>query len=120
MSKTRTYNITPAKGQALLNFQGRRFPDKVELYETEVIEEVRQNPKGQKSLLSNKETDLSPDFRNLLIQGDCLSACAYLKSQNIKVDLVYIDPPFASGANFAKKLYLRNGEKEEFENDNTS
>ena len=27
--KPREYNITPAKGQAILNFQGRRFPDKL-------------------------------------------------------------------------------------------
>lgn len=120
MSKLKSYNITPAKGQALLNFQGRRFPDKLELYETEIIEEIRQSKKGQKSLLEAKDTELNADFTNLLIQGDCLSACAYLKSQNIKVDLVYIDPPFASGANYAKKIYLRNGGKEEFENENAS
>ena len=102
------YNITPAKGQALLNFQGRRFPDKVDLFEAEVIEEMRNTKAKQQSLLE-EETDLNSDFRNLLIQGDCLSACAYLKSKNIKVDLVYIDPPFASGANYAKNIYLRNG-----------
>jgi adenine-specific DNA-methyltransferase len=44
---------------------------------------------------------------NLLIRGECLSACAYLKDQGITVDLVYIDPPFASGADYAKKIYLR-------------
>ena len=31
---------------------------------------------------------------NIAIRGECLSACAYLKEQNIQVDLVYIDPPF--------------------------
>ena len=44
---------------------------------------------------------------NLVIRGECLSACAYLKEQNIQVDLVYIDPPFASGADYAKKVYIR-------------
>lgn len=44
---------------------------------------------------------------NLVIRGECLSACAYLKEQNIQVDLIYIDPPFASGADYAKKVYLR-------------
>src|SRR2546423_1443837 len=44
---------------------------------------------------------------NLLIRGECLSACAYLKDKGIAVDLVYIDPPFASGADYAKKVYLR-------------
>src|SRR5215210_4402944 len=44
---------------------------------------------------------------NLLIRGECLSACAYLKDKGIEIDLVYIDPPFASGADYAKRIYLR-------------
>jgi adenine-specific DNA-methyltransferase len=44
---------------------------------------------------------------NLVIRGECISACAYLKEQDIKIDLVYIDPPFASGADYAKKVYTR-------------
>lgn len=44
---------------------------------------------------------------NLLIHGECISTCAYLKEKGINVDLVYIDPPFASGADYAKKVYLR-------------
>ncbi|HPM11168.1 MAG TPA: DNA adenine methylase, partial [Paludibacter sp.] len=119
MKTPKQYNITPAKGQALLNFQGRRFPDKIDVFETELIEEVR-NTKAKEQTLFDKETDLNSDFQNLLIQGDCLSACAYLKQQNIKVDLVYIDPPFASGANYAKKLYLRNGGKSEIDADDNT
>lgn len=64
------------------------------LYEVEKIEEVRGS--GTKGAIDN-----------LLIRGECLSACAYLKDQGISVDLVYIDPPFASGADYAKKVYLR-------------
>jgi len=48
---------------------------------------------------------------NLVIRGECISACAYLKEKGIKVDLVYIDPPFASGAAYAKKVYLRRNPK---------
>lgn len=47
------------------------------------------------------------DSDNMIIHGECVSACAYLKEQGIKVDLVYIDPPFASGADYAKKIYIR-------------
>ena len=45
--------------------------------------------------------------RNLVLRGECLSACAYLAEKGVKVDLVYIDPPFASGADYAKKIYIR-------------
>ena len=48
---------------------------------------------------------------NLVIRGECISACAYIKEQGIKVDLVYIDPPFASGADYAKKVYIRRNPK---------
>ena len=44
---------------------------------------------------------------NMVIRGECLSACAYLRDKGIFVDLIYVDPPFASGADYAKKVYIR-------------
>jgi len=117
MKKPKKYNLSPAEGQALLNFQGRLYPETMNLFETDLIEEVKQKTKKLK--LAEKKKELHPDFKNLLIQGDCLSACAYLKSKDIKVDLVYIDPPFASGANYAKQIYLRNGGETKIEDDNS-
>ncbi len=57
------------------------------------------------------ETVGNAEAGNLIIRGECLSACAYLKEQGVKVDLVYIDPPFASGADYAKKVYVRRNPK---------
>lgn len=48
---------------------------------------------------------------NLIVRGECVSTCAYLKDKGITVDLVYIDPPFASGADYAKKVYIRRNPK---------
>ncbi|MCK9170002.1 MAG: site-specific DNA-methyltransferase [Treponema sp.] len=48
---------------------------------------------------------------NLVVRGECVSACAYLKEKGIQVDLVYIDPPFASGADYAKQVYIRKNQK---------
>ncbi|WP_303317870.1 DNA methyltransferase [Flavivirga abyssicola] len=62
-------------------------------YEVETVEQV------------GKESE------NIVLRGECISACAYLKEQNIKVDLVYIDPPFASGADYAKKVHIRKNPK---------
>ncbi|MBU3978761.1 site-specific DNA-methyltransferase [Patescibacteria group bacterium] len=117
-TKIKSYNIEPARGQALLKFQGRIFPKSMDLFEAETVEEIKQ--KNQNLDLRDKQKELNADFKNLLLQGDALSACAYLKSKDIKIDLVYIDPPFASGANYAKKVYLRNGDKTKFENDDSS
>src|SRR5574344_2596756 len=94
----------PVEGQAVLNnfkrtlrYKGSldvkdRLVRGMPLYETELVESV-----------GNKDEK----FRNLVMRGECLSACACLKNRGIKADLVYIDPPFASGADYAKKIYLR-------------
>ena len=60
------------------------------LYEVTESESVGANPDG-----------------NIVMHGECLSTCAYLKDKGIEIDLVYIDPPFASGADYAKKIYVR-------------
>lgn len=57
------------------------------------------------------ETVGDRNTENMIMRGECLSACAYLKDKGIKVDLVYIDPPFASGADYAKKVYIRRNPK---------
>ena len=57
--------------------------------------------------METKETIGANAKQNKVIRGECLSTCAYLKEQGIQVDLVYIDPPFASGADYAKKVYIR-------------
>ncbi|MBX7491534.1 DNA methyltransferase [Helicobacter turcicus] len=67
-------------------------------------DKVQPHTKGEAQSISSK---ISQNDKNLLIRGECLSACAYLKEQGIEVDLVYIDPPFASGADYAKKVILR-------------
>lgn len=96
----------PIEGQALLNNFNRtlryrgvedlngRLRRGMPYYEVETTEKV-----------GDTDTD------NMIIRGECLSACAYLKEQCIKVDLVYIDPPFASGADYAKKVYVRRNPK---------
>lgn len=96
----------PIEGQALLNNFNRtlryrgvedlngRLRRGMPYYEVETTEKV-----------GDTDTD------NMIIRGECISACAYLKEQGIKVDLVYIDPPFASGADYAKKVYVRRNPK---------
>lgn len=97
--KFKRYSLQPSQGQALLNFNGRLNPEELfmQVYESNIIESVNRN---------NNST------RGMVFNGDCLSTCAYLKDNDIKVDLVYIDPPFASDANYSKKIYLRNNKKE--------
>ena len=58
-----------------------------------------------------EKEQVGAESENLVIRGECVSACAYLKEQGKTVDFVYIDPPFASGADYAKKIYLRRNPK---------
>ena len=100
------YTPEPISGQAILSNFNRvlrykgsndlnaRLIRGMPLYEAELLETV-----GEK------------DSGNMVFRGDCLSTCAYLKDKGIKVDLVYIDPPFMSGADYAKKVYLRHNPK---------
>ena len=79
----------PVEGQAVLGNFNRIFKYKgaddvsmtlqrgMPLYEMEKLETVGENADG-----------------NMVIRGECVSACAYLKEKGIQVDLVYIDPPF--------------------------
>jgi len=97
---------TPIEGQAILDnfkrtlkYSGSGDVETVlrrgmPLYEMDKVETVGENADG-----------------NMVIRGECVSACAYLRDKGIKVDLVYIDPPFASGADYAKKVYIRRNPK---------
>lgn len=100
------YDPDPVRGQAVLdNFRrtlkykgSDEIPGKLKrgmpYYEVERTETVGSGGSG-----------------SMLIRGECVSACAYLKDRGIEVDLVYIDPPFASGADYAKKVYIRRNPK---------
>ena len=96
------FSLEPVKGQAILNFTRtlRYYGD------DKVKDRLRRGmPRYEMELTEQVGADAKTD--NLVIRGECLSACAYLKDKGVKVDLVYIDPPFASGADYAKKVYLR-------------
>lgn len=104
--KYKSFIPEPVEGQAVLKIFNRVLKYKgaddindtlrrgMPLYEMEKQETVGENADG-----------------NMVIRGECVSACAYLKDRGIKVDLVYIDPPFASGADYAKKVYIRRNPK---------
>ena len=102
------YTPEPIEGQALLDNFTRTLRYKgnydikgklvrgMPLYEMQTLETVGDTEKAK---------------QNLVIRGECVSACAYLKEKDILVDLVYIDPPFASGADYSKTVYIRQNPK---------
>ncbi len=96
------------EGQAILNNiirtqRALRYRDNNKVYD--------RIKRGMPYYELEKIESVGNNSENMLIRGECISACAYLKDKGIKVDLVYIDPPFASGADYAKKIYLRRNPK---------
>lgn len=102
------YYPDTVEGQAILNNFTRtrralKYRDNDKVYE--------KIKRGMPYYEVEKTESVGNNHNNMLIRGECISACAYLKENGIKVDLVYIDPPFASGADYAKKVYIRRNPK---------
>lgn len=95
----------PLAGQAILN----NFRRTLRYHGQDALERdlVRGMPLYE---LKERET-VGEKSENRIIRGECVSACAALREKGQKVDLVYIDPPFASGADYAKKIYIRQNPK---------
>ncbi len=100
------YSPEPIEGQALLNNFRRTLRYKGD---TEVFEHIRRGMPYYE--LEKIEQVGASENENMVIRGECLSTCAYMKEHGIEADLVYIDPPFASGADYAKQVYIRRNPK---------
>src|SRR3989338_3268599 len=93
---TNNFDIEKAKGRPMLQWVSKRPLDKVEYY-----------PAQEKEIYGDKN---SKDF-NKLFWGDNLQVLAHLlKEYRGKIDLIYIDPPFDSKAEYVKKVEIRGDE----------
>ncbi len=103
MSSKTKQKIEKARGKAMLIWAGKKPLESIEYF-----------PAQEKEIYGNKN---SPDF-NKLFWGDNLQVLAHLlKEYRGKVDLIYIDPPFDSKADYVRKVQIR-GEKVEGESQN--
>lgn len=99
------YNTEPLEGQARLDCFART---KRMLYYKDNDKVISRIERGMPIYeVAESETVGNNAEGNIVMHGECLSTCAYLKDKGIEVDLVYIDPPFASGADYAKKIHVR-------------
>ncbi|MCX6907804.1 MAG: site-specific DNA-methyltransferase, partial [Verrucomicrobia bacterium] len=99
-SKQTTVNITAAKGRPMLSWVGKRPLRHVTAFPAQHVENF--NPAGE------------PSGKGcLLFHGDNKEVLAHLLANGFrgKVNLIYIDPPFDSGADYVRKISLR-GEKD--------
>ncbi len=104
--------ITPVKGRPMLHWVGKKPLDVVRHYPAQLCESVGvENPPAEPSYAEFIESDA-----NLLFHGDNKEILSSLLIAGFrgKVDLIYIDPPFDSGADYVRKVRLR-GESEKLE-----
>ena len=106
MTEKQTVQVAEAKGRPMLHWVGKRPLDYVTAFPAQLVETF--NPTGEELP--------SPDFGggaggggNLLFHGDNKDVLAWLLAHGYrgKVNLIYIDPPFDSGADYVRRVRLR-------------
>jgi len=100
--------ITSAKGRPMLNWVGKKPLDYVKGFPSQLVETF--DPLNSKRVIEVPTFDeLKDNWQNLLFHGDNKDVLATLLELGFrgKIDLIYIDPPFKSGADYLRKVELR-------------
>ena len=95
----------------MLHWVGKRPIDTISNYPAQLIDSYNvENPEKEPTY------DRFKDGPNLLFHGDNKEILSTLLVQGFrgKIDFIYIDPPFASGADYVREVALR-GQKEKLE-----
>jgi DNA modification methylase len=96
VDSVKKYQFAPIKGYPMLNWRGKRPFTSTQFYPAQLKE------------VHGEEVD---GWRNKIFWGDNLQVMSHLlKEFRGKVDLIYIDPPFDSKADYKKKIKLRGAE----------
>lgn len=97
------YKFEPIKGFPMLNWKGKRPFNSTQFYPAQLKENYGEEVNG---------------WMNKIFWGDNLQVMSHLlKEYRGKIDLIYIDPPYDSKADYKKKINLK-GKK--ISNDNNS
>lgn len=92
------FQFAPIKGYPMLNWRGKRPFTSTQFYPAQLKE------------VHGEEVD---GWRNKIFWGDNLQVMSHLlKEFRGKVDLIYIDPPFDSKADYKKKISVKGAEAE--------
>lgn len=111
IKKPKDVTVTKAKGRPMLTWVGKKPLARVRAYPAQAIERF-DTTAGQ--ALTVQEADWSDWPKDLpqgglLYHGDNKDVLAHLLANGFrgKVKLIYIDPPFDSGADYVRKVQLR-------------
>ena len=100
--------IKPVKGRPMLHWVGKRPIDTISNYPAQLVDTY-----NVENAEKEPNYDKFKDGPNLLFHGDNKEILSMLLVQGFrgKIDLIYIDPPFASGADYVRKVALRGQKK---------
>ncbi|MHB9133319.1 MAG: site-specific DNA-methyltransferase [Armatimonadota bacterium] len=111
MSNGTDITITAAKGRPMLNWVGKRPLRQVTAFPAQHIETFAPSASTAPGMSTEVWEDWSAHYPQggLLFHGDNKEVLAHLLANGFrgKVKLIYIDPPFDSGADYVRKVQLR-------------
>lgn len=109
MAEDKRVEIKPAKGRPMLSWVGKKPLRDVIAYPAQLVETFA--PEHTPKMDKNSWKDWAENFPKggLLFHGDNKDVLAHLLANGFrgKVKLIYIDPPFDSGADYVRKVNLR-------------
>ena len=108
MSETTKIEIKPAKGRPMLTWVGKKPLRHAIAYPAQPVESFKAQSKTEHDEIRQDWPKGFPK-NGLLFHGDNKDVLAYLLANGFrgKVKLIYIDPPFDSGADYVRKVQLR-------------
>lgn len=111
IQKPKDVTITKAKGRPMLTWVGKKPLARVRAYPAQAIERFDATSGQPAALHAADWSDWPHDLPQggLLYHGDNKDVLAHLLANGFrgKVKLIYIDPPFDSGADYVRKVQLR-------------
>lgn len=116
MSK-KEVKVRAPKGRAYINWFGKKAPGTIQYYPAQLVEKTE----GSDDIKDPKFETLEKNWYNLIFHGDNKECLSTLLTNGFrgKVGLIYIDPPFDSGADYVRKVELR-GTKTKLEGEEQS
>lgn len=104
--------ISPAKSRPMLRWVGKTPLDYVKGFPAQLIE-VFDPLNTRQKMETPTHNSLKDNWQNLLFHGDNKEVMATLIENGFrdKIDLIYIDPPFMSGADYVRRVKLRGMKK---------
>ena len=117
MAEKKEMKIAEVKGRPMLHWIGKQPLETVKSFPSQLVEKFNIDEAPQVPTFES----LKNNWTNLLFHGDNKEVLSTLLVNGFrgKIDLIYIDPPFDSGADYIRKVELR-GQKEKIEGEEPS